>query len=98
MLSPEDYPDVLVTVAHPWGDVEAPLEQWIRTGPGPRPYVRIIAARRRSTGQVVPMVEIPLEYHNSPEARDLQRRGLLPCPWGPPPRSEPHPRPSDPET
>jgi len=89
MLSLDEYPDVLVTVAHPWGDVEVPLEDWIRIGPGPRPYVAIVAARRRSTGESVAMDEIPLEYHNNPEARRRQRQGLLPCPWGPPPESEP---------
>ena len=89
MLSIDDYSDILVTVAHPWGDVEVPLETWIQTGPGPRPYVGIISARRRSTGHVVPLTEIPLEYHNSPESRSLQRQHLLPCPWGPPPESEP---------
>src|SRR5215831_2876352 len=89
MLSLDEYPDVLVTVAHSWGDVEVPLEDWIRTGPGPRPYVAIVAARRRSTGEPVATDEIPLEYHNSPEARSRQRQGLLPCPWGPPPDSEP---------
>jgi hypothetical protein len=25
MLDPGDYDDVIVTVAHPWGDIEAPL-------------------------------------------------------------------------
>ncbi len=89
MLSPEEYPDIVVTVAHPWGDVEVPLETWIRTGPGPRPYVGMIAAKRVSTGADVPLTEVPKEYHNSPEARSLQRQGLLPCPWGPPPEREP---------
>jgi hypothetical protein len=89
MLSPEEYPDIVVTVAHPWGDIEAPLETWIRTGPGPRPYVGITAARRLSTGAGVPLTEIPQEYHNSPQARRLQRQGRLPCPWGPPPKTEP---------
>ncbi|KJE24240.1 RHS repeat-associated core domain [Frankia torreyi] len=89
MLSPKEYPDVLVTVAHPWGNLEVPLEAWIQTGPGPRPYVGIVAARRSSTGCEVPLAEIPHEYHNSPETRSLQRQGLLPCPWGPPPKSEP---------
>ena len=89
MLSPGEYPDILVTVAHPWGNVEVPLETWIRTGPGPRPYVGIVAARRSSTGREVPLAAIPLEYHNSPESRSLQRQGVLPCPWGPPPTSEP---------
>jgi hypothetical protein len=90
LISPEEYSDILITVAHPLGDVEAPLETWIQTGPGPRPYVSIVAARRKSTGEPIPMDDIPLEYHNSAESRNLQRQGLLPCPWGPPPESEPY--------
>jgi hypothetical protein len=82
MLSPEEYPGILVTVAHPWGDVEVPLDEWVRTGPGPRPYVGIVAARRLATGSEVPVAEIPLEFHNSPKARSLQRQGLLRYPWG----------------
>lgn len=35
MLFPEDYPGIPVTVAHPWGDMAVPLDEWIRTGPGP---------------------------------------------------------------
>jgi hypothetical protein len=57
--------------------------------PGPRPYAGIIAARRLSSGAGVPLIEIPQEYHNSPEARSLQRQGLLPCQWGSPPKTEP---------
>ena len=89
MLSPADYSDILVTIAHPWGDVQAPLEQWIQSGPGSRPYVELTAARRVSTGEKIPLAEIPQEYHNSPESRGLQRQGLLPSPWGPPPTREP---------
>jgi hypothetical protein len=85
MLSPVEYGDVLVTVAHPWGDVEVPLETWIETGPGPRPYTGLVAARRISTDEPISLSEIPLEYHNSPDSRSRQRLGLIPCPWGPPP-------------
>jgi hypothetical protein len=85
VLSPDDYADTLVTVAHPWGDVQVPLEAWIANGPGPRRFVAIVAARRLSTGADVPLAEIPQEYHNTREARSLQRQGLLPRPWGPPP-------------
>lgn len=92
MLDADDYADVMVTVAHPQGDIETSLPEWIRVGPGPRRYVEIIAARRQSTGEVVPMEEIPLEYHNSPQARRLQRQGVLPAPWGPPPEREPKDR------
>jgi hypothetical protein len=90
MISPAEYDDVLVTVAHPQADIETTLQQWIETGPGPRPFVTITAARRRS-GERVPLEAIPLEYHNSPESRRLQRLGLLRAPWGPPPDREPYP-------
>ena len=84
VLTPSEYDDVIVTVAHPWGDIDTTLPEWIATGPGPRPFVQITAARRRD-GQPLPMDAIPLEYHNSSESRRLQRLGLLPTPWGPPP-------------
>lgn len=83
MLEPADYDDVIVTVAHPWGDIEAPLPIWIRTGPGPRPLVTISRARRRD-GSLVPLEEIPLQYRNTADSRRLQRLGVLAAPWGPP--------------
>ena len=89
MLSRAEYDDVIVTIAHPCGDIDSPLPEWIRVGPGPRPYVQLVRARRRSTGDPVPLDEIPAEYHNSPRTRGLQREGRLPCPWGPPPAAEP---------
>jgi hypothetical protein len=89
VLDPSEYDDVIVTVAHPFGDVDATLTEWIERGPGPRRLVEIVAARRRATGERVDMSEIPLEYHNSPESRRLQRLGQLPAPWGPPPEREP---------
>jgi hypothetical protein len=81
MLSPAEYDDVIVTVAHPGGDVETPLTQWIATGPGARPLVQITGARRRN-GEPLPLDAIPLEYHNSAESRRLQRLGRLPTCWG----------------
>jgi hypothetical protein len=84
MLDPADYDDVIVTVAHPWGDIEAPLRTWIEVGPGPRPLVTISKARRRD-GSPVPLTEIPPQYRNNAESRRLQRLGQLPAPWGPPP-------------
>jgi hypothetical protein len=83
MLDPVDYDDVIVTVAHPFGDIETPLPHWIQIGPGPRPLVTISRARRRD-GSPVPLEEIPLQYRNTAESRRLQRLGLLPAPWGPP--------------
>jgi hypothetical protein len=89
MLTPDEYDDVFVTVAHPYSDIETTLAYWIETGPGPRPFVRIIAARR-GNGDPVPLEAIPLQYHNSPESRRLQRLGLLSAPWGAPPDHEPY--------
>ena len=83
MLDRADYDDVIVTIAHPWGDVEAPLPAWIQTGPGPRPLVTISRARRRD-GSPVPLEEIPMQYRNTAESRRLQRLGMLPAPWGRP--------------
>ena len=88
MLTPADYDDVIVTVAHPVGDVETTLRRWIETGPGPRPFMTIVAARWR-TGDPITLEAIPLQYRNSPESRRLQRLGVLPAPWGPPPDEEP---------
>jgi hypothetical protein len=83
VLGPAD-DDILVTVAHPWANIETTLRAWIENGPGPRRFVTITAARRRN-GEPVPLDAIPLEYRNNPESRRLQRMGLLPAPWGPPP-------------
>lgn len=80
MLTPAEYDDVIVTVAHPWADIETTLARWIETGPGPRPFVTITAARRRN-GDSIPLEAIPLQYRNNPESRRLQRLGRLPAPW-----------------
>ena len=60
MLTPAEYDDAIVTVAHPYADVETTLRRWIETGSGPRPYAAITAARR-SNGDPVPLQAIPLE-------------------------------------
>jgi hypothetical protein len=96
MIPEDQYDDVIVTVAHPWGDVFPTLTEWIAHGPGPRRLVTIVAAKRQSTGEPIDMTEIPLEYHNSRKSRRLQREGLLPTPWGLPPE-EPPPPPLDPD-
>lgn len=88
MLDPADYDDVTVVIAHPWGDIEAPLPLWIQRGPGPRPSVTITRAWGRD-GTPVPLEEIPLRYRNNRESRRPRRLGLLPAPWGPPPPGEP---------
>jgi hypothetical protein len=89
VIDPSEHDDVIVTVAHPFGDIETTLAEWIRRGPGLRPLLQIVAAKRESTGEPIAMDQIPLEYHNSRESRRLQRLGVRPTPWGPPPRERP---------
>ena len=88
MGKPIDLDDSMVTVAHPWGDIKVPLDEWIRKGPGPRPFVTIVAARRRSDEAPVDLHEIALEYRNTFASRHLQRLGRLKAPWGRPPDEE----------
>jgi hypothetical protein len=82
MPDPEiDLDDVLVTIAHNFGDLEVPLRRWIETGPGPRKYLQLIAARSASTGEPLPLEVVPMQYINSPRARWLVKQGKLPAPW-----------------
>jgi hypothetical protein len=81
-----DLNDILVVIGHPLGDIEVPLARWIATGPGPRPLVRPLRARSRSTGQVLPLSVIPLRYRNDEQSRQAIQDGLLDDPW---PQSDP---------
>jgi hypothetical protein len=85
-----DPDDTLVVIGHPYGDVEVPLAVWIATGPGPRPGVRPIRARSRSTGQPLPLSVIPLRYRNNWLSRLAIRHGLLDDPWPPADQSNQH--------
>ncbi len=92
MIDPSEYDDVVLTVRHPWGTGRPTLAVWAARGPdAARPLVAIAAAHRRSTGEEVPLSEIPLQFHNTRRSRRLQREGLLPTPWGPPPDDLPMP-------
>jgi hypothetical protein len=73
--------DVLVVVAHPYANIEVPLAVWIERGPGPRPLVRPVSARSRSTGESLPLSVIPLRYRNDEESRRAIRLGLIEDPW-----------------
>lgn len=76
-----DPEDILVTIAHPHGDVEVPLLEWIKTGPGPRPLVRPVAARRKSTGESIPLSAIPIQYRNTSFTRALIKIKAIQDPW-----------------
>jgi hypothetical protein len=78
---PPPVDDVIVVIGHPHGDLAEPLALWMATGPGPRPLVRPIAARSRSTGEPLPLSVIPLPYRNDEESRRAIRDGLIDDPW-----------------
>jgi len=69
-----------VTIAHPHGEIEVSLSEWIRFGPGERPLARPIAARK-SSGERLSMRAVPLRYRNTKLSRALIKAGLLENPW-----------------
>ena len=74
--------DILVTVAHPFGDIEMSLKKWIRIGPGLRPLVAPISARDRKTGNPLPIDVIPIQYRNNSESLRRVANGEFEDPWG----------------
>ena len=82
-MAGEDVPldDIVVTVSHPYQDIEVALRDWIRMGPGPRYLVRPTAAKHRVTGVSLSLTVIPLQYRNDHESRRLIREGKLANPW-----------------
>jgi hypothetical protein len=76
-----DLEDVLVTIDHPWGELEVELTEWIRKGPGARPLLELMRARSRSTGEELPLDVVPLRYRNNDESRRLIASGELENPW-----------------
>ncbi|HEY1692703.1 MAG TPA: hypothetical protein VGG39_11110 [Polyangiaceae bacterium] len=73
--------DIVVIIAHPHGDIEVSLREWIARGPGPRPLLAPRAALHRVTRAPLPLTVVPLEYRNNSEARRLIRDGKIPNPW-----------------
>ena len=73
--------DVLVVLDHPFGRLEVSLTEWMEVGPGPRPYVRPVAAKHRVTGGPLPLSVVPLAYRNDEESRALIAAGALEDPW-----------------
>jgi hypothetical protein len=79
MLPPPE--DVLLLLAHPFGDTWTTLADWIESGPGHRPLLRPVKARSRLTGEDLPLSVVPLQYRNDGAARLAIERGELKDPW-----------------
>ncbi len=71
----------IVTISHSHVDIEVPLEEWIKTGPGPRIYVKPIALQDKHTGNSLPLRRIPFRYRNNKLSRLLISLGLISKPW-----------------
>jgi hypothetical protein len=76
-----DLEDVLVTIGHPFGDLEVPLTEWMARGPGVRPLLQPIAARSRRMSERLPLEVVPLEYRNDKTSRRLIAEGKIKSPW-----------------
>lgn len=57
-MSAIDPDDILVIIDHPHGPVEVPYREWLNDGPGPRKALQLKSARRKSTGEDIPLGDI----------------------------------------
>jgi hypothetical protein len=76
-----DPSQISITIAHPSGDIEVTLEEWIIQGPGPRLFVRPISAKNKATGEPLPLDVIPIQYRNDRQSIELIVNGQVPDPW-----------------
>lgn len=82
-LNETQFCDVVVVLHHPHADhdIEITLSDWMEHGPGPRELLRPVAAKRKSTGEALPLSAIPVQYRNNRVSRFLISVGLLANPW-----------------
>jgi hypothetical protein len=80
MTKQADREQVIVTIAHPFGDIDVLLDTWKEKGPGPRRFVRPVAAKTID-GRPLSLRVIPLKYRNNWLSRTLIRLGVLKNPW-----------------
>ena len=73
---------VLVLIQHPHGDLWISLSEWMKTGPGPRQFLRPTAAKDVGSGKLLKLPDVvPIPFRN-----DLRSRALIACrlirdPW-----------------
>ncbi len=88
--------EIILTISHPFGDIDMPLDAWKQQGPGARRFVAPIAAHHKS-GYDLPLRVIPLVYRNNVWSRLLIKLGFLDNPWENIPIINPHPQKSQPD-
>ena len=81
MVEETDIREILVGLSHPFGDLQVPLDEWMRVGPQGRPLMRPISAHDARSGKKLPLRVIPWRYRNSALYRLLVRSRLLRPTW-----------------
>lgn len=72
---------IVLTIAHPHGDVELTLEEWMFRGPGLTRYVQPVHARDEVTGRKLSLKVIPFRFRNTNLSRLLISLRLVKDPW-----------------
>ncbi|MCP3927453.1 MAG: hypothetical protein GY714_33260 [Desulfobacterales bacterium] len=76
-----DHSDIIVTIDHPHGIIEATLYEWTKMGPGHMSLFKPIEAKNKKTGDKLSLKIIPFKYRNSPLSRFLVKWGIVTDPW-----------------
>ncbi len=76
----DDLTDILVVVGHPQGDAEMPLATWV--GTRPRAGALLRSARRRSTGEPVPLDQVDDPWRFEPVGLPAAAGALAPVAAG----------------
>ena len=76
-----DLSQIIVTIAHPFGNIEITLEEWIIQGPGPRLLARPVSAKNKAAGESLPLDVIPIQYRNDKQSIEMIVNGQVPDPW-----------------
>jgi len=75
-----DRSNINVTIDHPFGSVNVPLQTWMSSGPGLRSKVAVHRAKHID-GSPLPIEVVPLRYRNTLLSRMLIRLHVLQDPW-----------------
>lgn len=73
--------EVVVTLSHPHGEIETTLDEWMKTGPGPRPLICPVKAGQALTGEPMSLGVVPFRYRNNTWTRLLIRLHMMNDPW-----------------
>ncbi len=76
-----DLSQIIITIAHPSGDIEVALEEWIVQGPGSRLFVRPVSVKDKVTGKPLSLDVIPIQSRNDKHSIEMIVNGQIRDPW-----------------